>query len=188
MKVTILQAATAASLIVISVPVYLYYQMFGSLELSHDLEIWAHFSDFFTLWLSVVSLIMIFALTYYVSVLESNREKERQKLEDARNRPILVLQVDSANYKVVKNIGIGPALNPRVTIKNTDGTYLSEKVLPPIMAGESQKVNLMALFNTDWPVVCFIYQDIYGNDITTETDEKYSVRIFVGRNELRGDK
>ncbi|WP_026629502.1 hypothetical protein [Dyadobacter alkalitolerans] len=183
-KYRIIKWALIVSILTGIVPLLFYWYKFGSFELSDNLETWSHFSDFFNLWVSLVSLILIFSLTYYISKIEERRYEELRELDNMRNRPILICDTDSAHYHIVKNIGIGPALNIKASIKTDSGEYLQPVAIPPLMAGDSAKINWMQHFNTDSPIKCLVYQDVFNNFSTTLVDNTLNIEMLIGENVL----
>jgi len=193
-------AAFAVSAFIVLTPLIFYFCKFSNQ--SNDQEKWGQFGDFMNVWVSSASLIILGALTYYLNALDSYRQEEqnakdilrqqeswdlensRQEanriIEDARNRPYVIYKYDIF-LKVwkIKNVGIGPALNIRVSFKGLDDNWIMPVKIHSLAAGEETG------FPFDKPTnnsrLCIVYNDIQKTSITTYGENEDS-EIFIGVN------
>ena len=101
---TLLITLIILSVLVIIVPLILYVSTFGKF-LSHEKEVWGQFGDFFNMFVSMASLIIISTLTYIIYIYQKEDESNK-------SIPILIFKVNATKKVwVVQNVGKGVALN-----------------------------------------------------------------------------
>jgi uncharacterized membrane protein len=115
------------SLLLIIIPFILYVCTFGG-SLSHNREVWGQFGDFFNMFVSMASLIVVSTLTYIIYIYqredESNKLKYQREDESNKSIPILIFKVNAVKKVwVVQNVGKGVALNILVSYSKTQGNW-----------------------------------------------------------------
>ena len=172
LKLTI---SIASSLIV--VPIILYFHQFAHFGLSDSQSIWGAFGDFMNVWVSMASLLILGTLTFSLDSLNFNRQKAAADLEDARlkanretedarNRPFIIYKYDvTHSVWKIKNVGIGPALNIRLSFRDKEGAWRMPTKIHSLSGGEEMP------FPYESPdidaVLCFVYNDVRGIIIST---------------------
>lgn len=102
--------------VVVIIPIILYVCTFGKF-LSHEKEVWAQFGDFFNMFISMASLIVVSTLTYIIYIYQ--REDESNK-----SIPILIFKVDAVKKMwIIQNVGKGVALKILVSYSKTQGNW-----------------------------------------------------------------
>jgi hypothetical protein len=102
------------SLIILILPLWLYYDHFGSNTYSGNFKDWVDFSQYYTLFFAVFNGVILLLLTWRI-------HKENISL----NKPLLVFTIDAGKKysHSIKNIGNGPALNIEIYASKVDGKW-----------------------------------------------------------------
>jgi len=97
MKIRIL----AFLIILLLLPLFVYLVKFGTIGISSIFKDWSSFSQFYTLYSSFLSTILLGFLGWFI-----------HKESISYNKPILIFTIEPGRYPhKVKNIGNGPAIN-----------------------------------------------------------------------------
>lgn len=115
-----------ATIVVILIPVCIYFYHFCHLHLSDKGEDWASFGSFISPFISLSSLIMLGFLSFRLYKIEQNRDWTL--LEIKKVSPLIVIE----------NIGVGPAKN--IIIKS-DGVVERIETRPVLLAGQTLELD-----------------------------------------------
>jgi hypothetical protein len=115
-----------SAVVIVLIPVVIYFSHFNHLYLSDKGEDWASFGSFMSPFISISSLILLGYLSFRLYKIEQNRDWTL--LEIKKIRPLIVIE----------NIGVGPAKN--IIIKS-DGVVERIETRPVLLAGQTLELD-----------------------------------------------
>lgn len=170
----ILGAASALALLFIIIPIIWYCCSFGT-ELSNDKEVWAQFSDFLNVFVSIANLLLVTALTYSIYIYQ--REDESNK-----SIPMLIFMIEpETGMCLIKNIGKGPALNVQVSYKKPNNDWEKPTKIYSFPEGSGLKLDWFDLTGE----YIAVYSDYLENDFTSICKDE-DTRFYKKENHLKG--
>ncbi len=185
MKKSTIYVFTVLCIILIIGPVVFYILLQGSSNISRNLSEWADFSNYWSPFISLSSLIILSYLSYIVFKFDQNRHRESEIKESILDRPILAfIKNRTTNLYYIKNVGKGAAIN--ISLK---ANLIREKEL---WQHEAQMYSLKEgdAYSLEWIDVStmFIawYQDVFGNAFYSYME--YDYMTFIPESEIHMEK
>ncbi|SOD80947.1 hypothetical protein [Spirosoma fluviale] len=176
-------AAVIAILIPI-IAVIIYRFQFGTHK-SEKTEVWGQFGDFLNVFISIANLVIFGVLTFVIHKSERHRDTEKDILESAKTRPILIFK-DIGGKWICKNVGEGTAINAMIAYKGgTSVNWENPVKVYSLMSGEP--------FEIDWRISVYQwrakYYDVHGNVYTSTctSDETLFEFDINGLYEVEGE-
>lgn len=141
-----------STLLLIAIPIGLYFYKFGFDQLSNEQSVWGTFGDFiggtvgtvFSLLATVLSLISIYITLKIAEILQNSDQNKREddiKFLHLQHMPVAhvgVIQGHESFEVIINNFGLGPLTNLKWHLIKNNNTYYSmdhfiEELCPPLI-------------------------------------------------------
>jgi len=157
-------------LLLIGIPLCIYYSYFGKNGISGSTQDWSNFSNYFYSFSAFCNLILFAILTYSIHRYNLSNDDATQKREVMLERPVISFYLNrSEGVFFIHNVGKGSAIN--VIIKSdlqADGKWEYAYIWYSILAGQiGEKMS----WTGNSMEICATYSDSLGNDYISYMDD-----------------
>ena len=158
-----LAGAAVVAVLVPIIAVITYRFQFGTYK-SENTEVWGQFGDFLNVFISIANLVIFGVLTFVIHKTERQRDNEKDILESAKTRPILIFK-DIGGKWICRNVGEGTAINGMIAYKGgTSANWENPVKVYSFMSGEPFEIDWRRFNVYQWRAK---YYDVHGNVYTS---------------------
>lgn len=169
---------------VIAIGILPYIIFFGKYYISNKSQDWGAFGDYFSFIINVANLVVVGVLSYFVFILQKDRDNFEIRYIEASERPILIFAVDvKVNKWYVYNVGKGAALN--IVIADDDGKEKWQNPMKCYSLASGEKL-LITWFTPAYRILG-IYSDIFSTHLYSsicKSDETFTEKYDLLNGEL----
>lgn len=162
-----LVGAAIMAILLPAIALIFYIYQFGT-DRSTETEIWGQFGDFLNVFISMANLIIFSTLTFVIHKIERQREGEKDILESAKTRPILIFK-DIGERWACKNVGEGAALNGIISYSEGSSNWENPVKIYSLMPGEEFEIHWRKSNVHQWRAKYYdIHNQVYTSTCTND--------------------
>ena len=172
-------------LILIVGPIIAYIFFLGSTSISKNLSEWANFSNYWSPFISLSSLIILAYLSYVVFKFDQNRHIESEKREVILDRPMLAfIKNRTTNLYYLKNVGKGAAINIllKANLIRDKARWQYKSQMYSLKEGDAYSLEWI---ETSTMFIAY-YQDVFGKAYFSFMEHDYMT--FVPESEINAEQ